>query len=36
MLTEKEKNNLYILISSILGEDVDIKSYKMAFNDRNC
>ncbi len=34
MLTEKEKNNLYILISSILGEDVDIKSYKMTFNER--
>ncbi len=34
MLTEKEKNNLYMLISSILGEDVDIKSYKMIFNDK--
>jgi len=34
VLTEKEKNNLYILISSILGKDIGIKSYKMRFNDR--
>jgi len=34
MLTEKEKNNLYILITSILGKDNGIKSYKMKFNDR--
>ncbi|REL26641.1 hypothetical protein DXX93_08655 [Thalassotalea euphylliae] len=34
MLSEKEKNELYLLISALIGEDESIRARKSAFNQK--